>query len=105
MNSLISAMSFLLLIVLLAGSVTEPAQGSRTPAQVSAQIATASAPRWVGWAGAVLIAAPLYALLVATRGVLWLGLAALAWTACRAATALAMDGRALRVVRTAGGRA
>ncbi|MBB4917411.1 hypothetical protein [Streptosporangium saharense] len=105
MNSLMSAMAFLLLVVLLAGSVTDPEQSARTPTQVSARIATASAPRWVGWAGAVLIAAPLYALLVATRGALWLALAALAWAACRAASALAMDGRALRMVRTAGGRA
>ncbi|MEV8635835.1 hypothetical protein AB0395_29685 [Streptosporangium sp. NPDC051023] len=92
-------------LLLVAGSRIELRPAARTPAQLAARITAASVRCRLGWLAAVFVAAPLYALLVASRGALWLALAALAWTACALTTALAMDGRAVRMVRTTGGRA
>ncbi|WP_031166264.1 hypothetical protein [Streptosporangium roseum] len=95
----------LAVLVAVAGSVTEPRPGARTPAQIATRIAAASPWGRIGWLAAVFVAAPLYATGVATRAALWLTLIGLSWTACVLTTALAMDGRAVRLARMAGGRA
>ncbi|MFG1751450.1 hypothetical protein [Streptosporangium sandarakinum] len=99
------ALTLAVLVVLMAGSITEPRPGDRTPSQLAARIAAASLSRRLGWLAAVCVAAPLYAALIATRTALWLALAGLSWTACALTTLLAMDGRAVRMARMAGGRA
>ncbi|GHE38673.1 hypothetical protein GCM10017673_46370 [Streptosporangium violaceochromogenes] len=93
----------LLPAMLVAGSVTELRPAARPPAQIAAQIAAASMRGRIGWVFAVFAVAPLYALLVAVRAALWLTLAGLARAACALTTAVAMDGRAVRMVRTTGG--
>ncbi|MGW4664055.1 hypothetical protein [Streptosporangium sandarakinum] len=95
----------LVLLLLVLGSITEPRPGDRTPAQVAAGIAAATPRGCLGWLAGVFVAAPLYAAAVATRTALWLALAGLSWTACTLTTLLAMDGRAVRMARMAGGRA
>ncbi|MER5320870.1 hypothetical protein [Streptosporangium roseum] len=95
----------LAVIVAVAGSVTELSPGARTPGQLAGRIAAASLWGRLGWLAAVFLAAPLYAAGVATRAALWLALVGLSWTACVLITALAMDGRAVRLARTTGGRA
>lgn len=95
----------LLLVVGMAGSLTEARPGARTPAQIVAGIAAATMRGRLGWLGAVFVLAPLYAAGTAARTGLWFALVAVSWTACALTTALAMDGRAVRVARAAGGRA
>lgn len=99
-----NALTVCLLAVLVTG-LTEPRPSARTPSQLAAGIVAASVRGRLSWLSAVFVAAPLYALLVAVRGALWLALAVLARVACALTTALAMDGRAVRMTRTAGGRA
>ncbi|MGW4791795.1 hypothetical protein ACWEPC_05180 [Nonomuraea sp. NPDC004297] len=95
----------ILLLALVTGALAEAGPGARTPGQVAAGIAAATARGRLGWLAAVLLITPLFAALVATRATLWLALAVLTWTACRLTTALAMDGRTIRLARMAGGRA
>ncbi|WP_327086680.1 hypothetical protein OIE66_30710 [Nonomuraea sp. NBC_01738] len=94
----------LTLLALLAGALAETGRTARTPAQIAAAALATTPRRHLGWLAAIIVAAPLLTAVVATRAALWLALAALAWVACRITTALAMDGRRVRVARTAGAR-
>ncbi|MEU7004459.1 hypothetical protein [Nonomuraea sp. NPDC046570] len=95
----------LLLVVLVAHSVIELRPAARTPGQIAARIAAAPVRGRLGWLAAVLLIAPIYAAAVAARTGLWFTLVLLAWATCALTTILAMDGRAVRIARTAGGRA
>ena len=93
------------LVVALVGSLTPPTQGARTPSQAMAALRRAGWGRCAWWALVAAVGAVGVVAYAIARGYGWVALLALAALIARLATLAAMDGRPIRVHRTAGGRA
>ncbi|MGW0587492.1 hypothetical protein [Streptosporangium sp. NPDC002607] len=89
----------------LLGALCPPTPGARTLAQVSAAARRAGWGR-IAWLTILVASGTLCVLAYAiARGSGWAAMVGLTALTCYLATKLAMDGRALRVQRAAGGRA
>lgn len=98
MNTIVTvAVWFLAAFALITASVIEPPESTKTGHEYGTALRRIKL--WPFWIGAVLVAAPLFTAWSALRFALYLASFLAAAAAVRLASAMAMDGRALRVYR------
>jgi hypothetical protein len=93
-----------LLVAAVACSLSPASPATRSISMLAGQIAAATPRARVRWVAGLVLAVPAYTVWTATRTGLWLSLAVLSWTVCKLTSVTAMDGRAVWMARTAGGR-